>query len=130
MPKVHLRPAFVASPPLPKDKPKVDYFDTQLAGFLLEVRATGTSTYYLRYRDKAGKIKQFRIGNPDSITLEEARSKAKSMKKQTVIGFDPRDVQKRMKAIPTFRDFVNNQYLPHVKTYKRSWKLDKAGIEN
>jgi len=45
MPKVHLRPAFVADPPLPKDKAKVDYFDSQLAGFLLEVRCTGTSTY-------------------------------------------------------------------------------------
>ncbi len=47
MPKVHLRPAFVAKPPLPKDKAKVDYFDSQLSGFLLEVRCTGTSTYYL-----------------------------------------------------------------------------------
>ena len=73
MPKVNLRPAFVASPPLPKDKAKIDYFDSQLAGFLLEVRCTGTSTYYLRYRDKGGQIKQFRIGSPESISVEESR---------------------------------------------------------
>ncbi len=99
MPKVHLRPAFVADPPLPKDKAKIDYFDTQLSGFLLEVRCTGTSTYYLRYRDKIGQIKQFRIGSSKSISLEEARNKAKAMKKQTVIGFDPREVEKKLKSV-------------------------------
>ncbi len=94
------------------------------------MRCTGTSTYYLRYRDKSGQIKQFRIGNSESIGLEEARNMARAMKKQTTIGFDPRDVQKRLKTVPTFRDFVNNQYLPHVKTYKRSWEQDKTAIED
>ena len=90
MPKVNLRPAFVASPPLPKDgKAKVDYFDINLGGFLLEVRSTGTATYYLRYRDKGGQIRQVKLGTPESITLEDARAKAKALKSQTVIGFDP-----------------------------------------
>ena len=48
MPKIHLRPQFVANPPKPKDKAKIDYFDSALPGFLLEVRKTGTATYYLR----------------------------------------------------------------------------------
>ncbi len=114
---------------MPKDKAKIDYFDTQLSGFLLEVRCTGTSTYYLRYRDKIGQIKQFRIGSSKSISLEEARNKAKAMKKQTVIGFDPREVEKKLKSVPTFRDFALNHYLPYVKTHKRSWKQDKITIE-
>ena len=40
----------------PSDKGKVDYYDTQLPGFLLEVRASGRATYYQRYRDKYGRI--------------------------------------------------------------------------
>jgi hypothetical protein len=40
----------------------VDYFDTQLSGFLLEVRSSGRCTYYQRYRDKFGRMKQARIG--------------------------------------------------------------------
>ncbi|TVR02772.1 MAG: site-specific integrase [Desulfovibrionales bacterium] len=131
MPKVNLNPAFVASPPLPKDgKAKVDYFDAKFSGFLLEVRSTGTSTYYLRYQDNGGKTKQFRIGSPENMLLEEARNKAKTIKKQTVVGFDPRDVQKRLRAVPTFRDFVNNQYLPYAKSYKRSWEQDKTAIDD
>ncbi|GAB6059363.1 Arm DNA-binding domain-containing protein [Desulfonatronum parangueonense] len=80
MPKVHLRPAFVADPPLPENKAKIDYFDTQLQGFLLEVRSTGTSTFYLRYRDNSGNLKQIKIGTPQTIGVEDARNIAKTMK--------------------------------------------------
>ncbi|TVQ95330.1 MAG: site-specific integrase [Desulfovibrionales bacterium] len=130
MPKVHLRPAFVADPPLLKDgKAKVDYIGMNLGGFLLEVRSTGTATYYLRYRDKGGQIRQVKLGTPESITLEEARTRAKTLKSQTVIGFDPKRERDRMKAVPLFRDFVENQYLPYAKTYKRSWEQDQRVIE-
>jgi len=74
MPKIQLKPQFVANPPRPKDKPKVDYFDTQLAGFMLEVRQTGKATYYLRYRDKNGKLRQVRIGAPETMSLDEAHT--------------------------------------------------------
>ncbi|NCD35270.1 MAG: site-specific integrase [Spartobacteria bacterium] len=129
MPKIHLRPQFVVNPPKPKDKAKVDYFDSALPGFLLEVRKTGTATYYLRYRDKNGKIRQIRIGTPETISVENARSTAQALKSQAVIGFDPRAEQNKLKVMPTFKDFASNQYLAYVKTYKRSWELDQKIIE-
>lgn len=129
MPKIHLRPQFVTNPPKPKDKAKIDYFDSALPGFLLEVRKTGTATYYLRYRDKNGSIRQIKVGTPEAISLEEARTLAKSLKSQAVIGFDPRAIQNKAKAVPTFKDFVTNHYLPFVQTYKRSWLQDKTFID-
>ena len=63
MPKVHLKQSFVENPPLPtNDKPKTDYFGTQVSGFLLEVRSSGKATYYLRYRDNTGQLKQVKLG--------------------------------------------------------------------
>lgn len=129
MPKIQLKPQFVANPPRPKDKPKVDYFDTALPGFLLEVRKTGTATYYLRYRDKNGSIRQIKIGTPEAVTLDEARTLAKSLKSQVIIGFDLKAIQNKSKAVPTFKDFVTNHYLPFVQTYKRSWEQDKTFID-
>ncbi len=41
MPKVHLTQQFADNPPIVKNKPKMDYFDTLVPGFLLEVRSTG-----------------------------------------------------------------------------------------
>ncbi len=130
MPKIQLKPQFVANPPRPKDKPKVDYFDTQLAGFMLEVRQTGKATYYLRYRDKNGKLRQVRIGAPETMSLDEARSMAMALKSQTIIGFDTKGELERLKKLPTFKDFVYQQYLPYAKTYKRSWELDQKSLSS
>ncbi len=130
MPKVNLNPAFVSSPPLPKDgKAKVDYYDNNTGGFLLEVRSSGTATYYLRYRDKGRQIRQIKLGTPGTISLDDARAKAKALKSQTVIGFDPKAELEKMKAVPSFQHFVTNQYLPYAKTYKRSWEQDQKLID-
>jgi hypothetical protein len=57
MAKFCLTSGFVQNPPAcPSGKGKIDYYDTQLPGFLLEVRASGRATYYQRYRDKYGRI--------------------------------------------------------------------------
>jgi integrase len=130
MPKINLKQAFVDNPPKPTDKPKADYFDTQLTGLLLEVRRSGKATYYLRYRDKYGRIKQARIGKPETISLEDVRVKAKALKSQALIGFDPVAEHEKLKAIPTFKEFVYEQYVPFIKSYKRSWQADLKMIEN
>jgi hypothetical protein len=78
MAKIYLTSGFVQNPPkFPSGKAKIDYYDTQLPGFLLEVRASGKCTYYQRYKDKYGRTKQARIGHPSSMSLEDARLKAK-----------------------------------------------------
>ena len=130
MPKITLTPNFVECPPTPKNKVKVDYFDTQLPGFLLEVRSTGKCTYYQRYRDKFGRIKQARIGPIDSISLEEARQQAKQIRSQTTMGLDPRAEVEKNKQTPTFKQFVEDKYLPYVQVHKRSWESDQKMLEN
>jgi len=57
MPKILLTRQFADKPPVNRNKPKTDYFDTQIPGFLLEVRSTGKATYYQRYRDKYARIR-------------------------------------------------------------------------
>ncbi|EFI33419.1 hypothetical protein Dthio_PD0752 [Desulfonatronospira thiodismutans ASO3-1] len=75
MPRQNLTPKFVTNPPKPTDKPKTDYFDTQVSGFILEVRSSGKATYYLRYRDVAGQLKQVKLGTPETLSLDGARSR-------------------------------------------------------
>ena len=131
MPKVTLCSSFAASPPAcPNGKAKVDYFDTQLSGFLLEVRSSGRCTYYQRYRDKFGRVKQARIGPTDAMSLEEAKAKARQIRSQTVMGVDPNAEAQRSREMPTFTQFVQQQYLPFVKVYKRSWWQDEKLIGN
>jgi len=125
MPKIHLTPSFAANPPKQNGKAKVDYFDTEIPGFLLEVRSTGKCTFYQRYRDNFGRLKQSRIGPTDSISLEDARTKAKQIRSQTTMGFDPRAEEEKNRNMPTFRQFVSEKYIPFVQVHKRSWDMDK-----
>ena len=79
MPKINLRQTFIEKPPIPTDKPKVDYFDTQLTGFMLEVRSSGKCTYYLRYRDKSSRLRQVRLGSSKDITTQKASRDRRNM---------------------------------------------------
>ncbi|MFW6179186.1 MAG: tyrosine-type recombinase/integrase [Desulfohalobiaceae bacterium] len=131
MPKVTITPNFVASPPAcPAGRLKVDYFDSQIPGFLLEVRATGRCTFYQRYRDRFGRIKQSRIGPTDSVSLEDARQQARQIRSQTSMGFDPRAEVERSRNMPTFRQFVEDKYLPFIQVQKRSWRQDEKMLNN
>lgn len=105
MSKVHLTTYFVDHPPKTEGKSKVDYFDTVIPGFLIEVRASGKCTYCQRYRDKYGRVKQSRIGPTDSISLDDARELARQIRSQTTMGFDPRAEEERLKNIPTLKKF-------------------------
>jgi hypothetical protein len=49
MPKVKLDASTCLTADCEPAKRKTDYWDTQTAGFVLEVRSTGGKTYYLRY---------------------------------------------------------------------------------
>ena len=46
------------------------------------------------------------------------------------LGQDPCEAKAQTKAIPTFATFIEEQYLPYVKSYKRSWVSDVSLLKN
>src|SRR5450759_3816 len=126
MPMVRLSPAFVRNASCPADHKKIDYFDFTMVGFMLEVRSSGGKTYYQRYTDERGRERQFKIGSADVLTVRQARRKAKQIKAQAILGFDPQNERQERRSIPTLRAFVEDRYIPFVQTYKRSWRTDET----
>lgn len=126
MPKISLTKSVVAGVACTPGRSKVDYFDTDQRGFMLEVRASGGKTYYQRYTDARGRERQYKIGPADAITLEQARKKARTILAQALLGADPQEKRKELRAIPTLAALVRDRYLPHVKSYKRSWCTDET----
>src|SRR6516165_9660397 len=126
MPIVRLSPTFVRRVSCPSEHKKIDYFDTAMRGFMLEVRASGGKTYYQRYTDERGRERQFKIGSADVLTLRQARRRALQIKAQAILGGDPQEGRQLRRSISTLRGFVDDQYLPFVKGYKRSWKTDET----
>jgi integrase len=126
MPRVRLSAAFVKSAACPEGSKKVDFFDGEQRGFMLEVRRSGGKTYYQRYTDERGRERQFKIGPADVLSLSMARRKARTAAAEALVGSDPQERRAEMRTIPTLAELVRDRYLPHVKSYKRSWCTDET----
>lgn len=128
MPTAKITAAFAAAPPpVPDGQAKVDYFCTDCSGLLLEVRASGCRTFYVRYRDQRGKTRQMRIGRYGDVTLEMAKRKVREVRGRAALGEDPAGERDRLKTIPTLAVF-SDRYLEHAKLHKRSWKDDRSRL--
>jgi len=126
MSRVHLSAAFVKSALCPAGLKKIDFFDRNQRGFLLEVRHSGGKTYYQRYTDLRGRERQFKLGPADVLSLSVARRRGLKIQAQALVGDDPQTRRIELRAIPTLAELVHDRYLPHVKSYKRSWCTDET----
>ena len=102
------------------DCKKLTVFDMGCKNLVLEVSNTGRKSYYFRYQDSRGVTRQPKLSDANSITLKQARSLADSYRTKLSMGEDPLEQKAALKLVPTFAQFIDEQYLPHIKTYKRS----------
>jgi hypothetical protein len=126
MPKLRLTQPFVQQARCPAGTRKVDFFDTLISGFMLEVRSSGGKTFYVRYRDTRGREHQFKIGSAHVLSAIQARHKAKGILAQSLLGADPHTERRELRSIPTLAQFVRDDYLPFAKNMKRSWRTDET----
>jgi integrase len=130
MPKINLTQSFVDSATCPVNKVKNDYFDTKVIGLLLKVLQSNRKSYYLRCAGVRGKVFEKKIANANITKLEDARAIAISCLAKITMGEDPFAAQKIHKTTPTIESFISEYYMPHIKTYKRSWDTDVSLIKN
>ena len=127
MPVVTFTPAEVrrllAHPPTDRTTLFVDRATT---GLYLEVRTTGTATWYFRYRDPDKRIRMYRIGLVDDCSVDAAREEALRLRRYVEEGGNPAVERRRPKAPQTLRQFVEEVYLPHIRHRKRSWRSEVA----
>ena len=130
MPTVSFSPQVVKDARCPIDKRKWDLFDSSCKGLMLEIRATGGKTFYLRYQDARGRTRQLRLALERDVSLHQARKLAEQKRNMIAMGQDPCEAKAQTKSIPTFAAFIEEQYLPYVKSYKRSWLSDVSLLKN
>lgn len=128
MPMVPLSAHFVSAATSKPQAKKVDYYDTVITGFILEVRPTGGATYHLRYRDPHGRQRQFKIGDAKSLTFDKAKQAAKVLRSKVVLGESPNEDRNAKRAIPTLAEFIRDKYLPHIETYRRNYASDVSQL--
>ena len=122
MAKATITTSLAKKPPLPTGtQRKTRIFDDKLTGFFIEAWPSGTVVFWVRYTDDRHRVREVRLGKFGDITVDQARKRAQEMRAQITLGADPGGERDKRKAVPTFGDFVTNQYLPYIKERLRSF---------
>lgn len=102
-----------------------EYSDTAVVGLKLAVGKGGHKVFWFRYVAN-GRKRAARIGQFGAIDLAEARRVAMEMRAIVDRGGDPQNERDRRKVMPTFEEFVRDEYLPFARQVKRSADDDAA----
>lgn len=120
MPKAKLDSTFCLLAHCEHGKKKTDYWDSQVTGFVLECRSSGTKTYALRYIDSNGVQRQHKIGGYADVTFDQARKAARLLRSEVVLGGNPAAQKESRKVVPYYA-VLAQQHLDHAQTYQRSF---------
>ena len=127
MPKLRFTTDSIKRLKPPIDKSKVQYFDSELTGFMIEVKNTGTKTYYYRYRVNTSQ-KMIRIGTTTELNFQQAKEKYLELKENQT---NPQEYSpQKEKPLITFLEFYNSYYLPYIKAHIKSYETNISVFKN
>ena len=71
-----------------------------------------------------------KLADAKDVSLSQARTLAYRACNKIAMGEDPLEEKVVLRQVPTFAQFIDEQYIPYVKTYKRSWDTDVSLLKN
>lgn len=106
-------------------------WDTELKGFGVALRPTGTHSYVFNYRDKHGALRNITIGKVGSMTPDEARKQADRLRRDVMDGRSPMAEKRAAKTAMTVGDLLD-AYLASERFKKKApstQTVDRGRIE-
>lgn len=97
-----------------------EYSDATVPGLKVTVGTGGSKRFAFRYQTAGGRMRFAKLGTFPAIDVAEARRLALEMRAIVDRGGDPLDARDRIKGMPTFSEFVRDEYLPFARQTKRS----------
>jgi integrase len=106
-------------------------WDTELPGFGIRVLASGRRSYVLRYRTASGTDRLVTIGTSAELLPDEARDRARDLKRAVKDGRDPkmeRTAAREAPRLSDLRDRMLNEHCQQRKArtkeaYEGAWRL-------
>ena len=103
---------------LPVPRALVDHRDTRLKGLVLRCTPSGTRSWYCEYT----RGKRVWLGHADVLGVSEARESARTILADFYRGIDPIEARKPKAVMPTYREYIEGDYLAWAKSSQRAWK--------
>ncbi|MCZ6593169.1 MAG: integrase arm-type DNA-binding domain-containing protein, partial [Alphaproteobacteria bacterium] len=105
--------------------PEKDVFawDSELRGFGVRVKPTGSRSYIVQYRNEYGRSRRHTIGQHGHLATEEARTLAKQLLASVARGDDPADERRAMRTVPTVAEFVEQYLADYAQSRKKASTL-------
>lgn len=129
--KTNLTQPFVKRIECEQDKSKQEFYDNEIKGFSLEVRANGTKTYFLRTKGADGKRVAKKLGDAKVISVKDARAKAIKLKRKIESQVDNLTLEAENSGqTMTLDEFYNDHYLPYIKMHIKSYETNISVFKN
>jgi integrase len=107
-------------------------WDTEQSGLALQITPAGIKSFVFKYRTPEGDTARVTIGKYcDSLTLDQARKRAKDLHRDVLTGIDPRGEKKKRREAITVNQLLD-QYLASPTFAKKAdstKSIDKGRIE-
>lgn len=115
----HLSADFCRSIQCDPEKGKETYYDTLIKNFFLEVRRSGGKTFYYRYTDQYGKMKDKKVARYGDLTVDKIRKEAERLRSVVALGGDPVAEKAEKRGIVSYSELAD-QHLDYAKSYQKS----------
>jgi integrase len=109
--------------------------DTTVEGLILRVGASGTTSWYIDYRNRDGKRCLFRFGNTKNYNPEEAKAEARRLNGLLASGEDlaaeRREAKQDIKRAEarTLQKYLEGDYKDHVLDHRKDGKATEKRIK-
>lgn len=112
----------------PDAERQLDFWDKDLPCFSLRVSPRGRKTWTVYYRFHKRK-RRFTLGTYPSVSVSEARSRARAAIAQVSAGIDPAAQKIAAQRAGTFKELTTEYIERHAKPRKKSWLDDRWMID-
>jgi integrase len=113
--------------PLPVKGKRATYRDVEVRGLTLEVRSSGSRSFYLNKKIK-GRAEKILLGPFPGLSVENARKQALIKLGEIAIGKNPQDEARRLRMESTFEQLFHDYMNRYSKKHKKSWKYDEREV--
>lgn len=125
--KFNFTKASIDDLPCPEKGKRAYYYDTNERGLILDVKPSGSKSFYL-YRKIDGKPERVYLGLYPDMKIPEARAAAAIKKGMIAKGVNPQDEKRKIRQEITFGDLFTMYMERYSKVHKKSWEYDEREV--